>query len=134
MRHITILVFALSLTFFLHAQQPTKDDLSGIWQLAGDDGGSAYHGVLMVQQEDDGTYKVAACTLSSSARGIGMRKGDILSVAWYQKNGDGIAVGLTVYTIKGKSLEGEWRTVAQPNKAPRTERAKWLAKLKPSEI
>jgi len=117
------------------AIQDKPQDLTGIWQVAGEDGDKAYHGVLLIRQEDDGTYNVRVSTIGSTTRGVGICKGNILSVGWAQAIGDSHIVGVTVYEISkdGKSLDGEWRQIGE-NNAPRKERAKWLAKIKPSEI
>lgn len=131
---LSFVACALIVAWTVRAQDTPLADLSGIWQLSGEDGDQAYHGVLLIEQQDDGKFRVLSATLSGSARGVGIRKGDVLSVAWVQPQGDALVIGLTVYTIKdgGKTLEGEWRTLG-PGKSPRTERAKWLAKLKASE-
>lgn len=124
----------LACTFAVVTAQEPPPDLTGIWQVSGEDGDQAYHGVLMLERRDDGTYRATVATFGAATRGIGILKGGVLSVAWIQPAGDGIAAGLTVYDVSaaGKKLDGEWRTIG-PGKSPRIEKAKWVAKLKPSE-
>ena len=88
----------------------------------------------MLELQEDDSYRANVCTMGATAKGIGLRKGDVLSVGWVLPSVDGVAVGVTVYAIKdgGKLLDGEWRTRGEL-KAPRTESARWVAKLKPSE-
>ncbi len=127
------IAFILAASLGATPQDKAPADLSGIYQLSGQEGPDEYHGVLLLDKQDDGTYKMRVATFGGSFRGVGIRKGDILSCAWAQPSGDGLMLGLTVYAIKGKILEGEWTTVGA-GKMPRTEKARWIAKLKADEI
>ena len=55
-------------------QEPKPLDISGIWQLVGQEGDDKYHGAILIEQQDDGSCKVATCTLDTMTRGIGIRK------------------------------------------------------------
>ena len=126
-------VFAMA--FAVASQPPAKKDLSGIWQLSGQEGDDLYHGAILIEQLEDGSCKVATCTLDTMTRGVGIRKGNTLSVGWALQGKDRIIVGITVYTISadGKSLDGEWRTQGKA-KMPRTEKARWIGPIKRLEI
>ena len=131
-----VIVFAMAIA--ASSQPPVKagkQDLSGIWQLAGQEGDDAYHGAILIEQQEDGSCKVATCTLDSMTRGIGIRKGNTLSVGWALQGKDRIIVGVTVYTISadGKAMDGEWRTQGTA-KMPRTEKARWVSQIKQAEL
>lgn len=127
-----IAVFAFAFLSGASAQDQPQPDLSGIYHHSTESGDDISYGVLMLERQDDGTYKARAATFGSAARGVGIRKGDVLSVSWVQPTENGVGVWLTVYAIKGKSLDGEWIAIG-PGKASRTEKARWVAKLKMPE-
>lgn len=94
---------------------PIKDegkDVSGVYLLNGIDGGSEYSGsVVITRVKNAYIFQYSTVTETekgmsfSAMQGIGVLKGNSISVGW----GVGEKVtGATHYTIEGKNLSGTW--------------------------
>lgn len=105
-------------------------DLSGCYTCSGmtpassKGPGAKYTGVVMIQRIKD-MYVVSWNTGGEmNSIGVGMRKGDTLSVGWKLKD----TVGITVYKINGKILEGHYMSIpGSAHKSP--ERLKRVSRL-----
>lgn len=109
--------------------------LSGVYHLRGEENGKIYYGVCVIQ--DTKGSEIVHCVHvigTGITHGIGMRKGDTLSIAWKQTYPDAKSMGITVYSISkdGKSLDGGW--AAPGVDSPRKEALKFLRKVKDQEV
>ncbi len=100
-------VIFLLLSLFMMPLESNIDvggNISGIYTLKGTERENNYAGVVVVTETEDGISFSCALT-NTCSRGIGIRKGKHISVAW--KGTDG-SFGSTLYEIDGKTLRGIW--------------------------
>ena len=104
--------------------EDTLPDITGYYSCRGTDtSGKEYRGVTFTDKVEQ-TYLVIWVTGGVAVKGVGHRVGDMLSVGW--KAGE--LIGVTVYTIRGRILEGHHQTV--PGKGePLPERLQRLKRL-----
>lgn len=108
-------------------------DIDGIYSVTGTDrDGKGYVGVAIVQRRDQVFVMQWNMIGGMHYNGVGIRHGDILSMAWSFEGAKGITTGVTVYQIKatqqGPVLVGTW--ASRPGNAKQlTERAIFRAPL-----
>lgn len=103
-------------------------DLSGVYWVEGKDGQKDYDGMAWVKRYDESVYLVQWSGGGQNTIGIGMRTGDTLSVGWVQERGDKTVRGVTVYSVRARTLVGRWVTLPGKGVARET-----LTLLKPLE-
>src|SRR4051812_7723549 len=91
------------------AETPIVADLQGIYRVRSQDAdGSIYHGAATLTRKGEAT--VFHCIVEGGTiEGIGMRHGEVLSVAWWTA---GKTKGVTLYDVRqdkeGLKLVGRW--------------------------
>jgi serine/threonine protein kinase len=90
-------------------EPPHAAPLAGSWEIssAGNPTGGSYRGSVSIAHRAPDQYTLDWLVPGSPAyRGIGLRHGKLLGVAW----GIGNDYGLVIYTVQGGRLEGRWTT------------------------
>lgn len=94
---------AFAAAAFLFTGAAWADDLAGTYLCKGvDTTGAAYSGTAIIEKRGD-TYQVAWTLGKAKYLGIGIRAGDVLSVAYYGKIN-----GVIAYQISADKLSGTW--------------------------
>jgi hypothetical protein len=109
---------------------PEYADISGVYLVSGKDGQKSYAGAVVIRQLGE-VYFAQYAVGGTSTLGIGVRLGDRLSVGWVQAEGK-MTRGVTVYTVKGKRLDGRWATLPTSG-VVHSETLTWLAALPADE-
>lgn len=84
-------------------------DIDGYYVCRGTEGGKAYHGIVVIERR--GEVYVVAWMLGNQYTGVGIRTGDMLSVAWAAPGEKVPLRGINVYRIQNKTLTGTWATI-----------------------
>ena len=115
------------------ADPDAPDPIVGLWSIAGSlSGRSDYRGTVQIRAAGDG-YAVIYSAIADDKDGnvgvvqlvgVGLRKGDCLSVAWH----DGHRSGVSVWEISkdAKRMAGRW--TLYPGQKAGTESLKYLGK------
>ncbi len=99
---VVLLVFSLGMVFTSSGWAQVEDELLGKYRCQGvDTTGAAYSGTATIEREKD-CYRVTWLLAGTKYVGVGVRTGDVFSVAYYGKMSGVIAYRIAVGELKGK--------------------------------
>ena len=135
-RMVAIALFLATVAYANPTEDEPKKDgfLAGVYHLVGSENNKTYYGVLIVSHEDGSDIiNTVVVVGGSTSHGIGIIKGDSISLAWKMTLPAG-SVGVTHYEISKdkKTLTGVW--VAPGAETPRREKATFLRPVRDKEI
>lgn len=101
-------------------------DLEGIWSVeGGDDQHGCYEGIAIIQRTSPAAFRVLFFTGPNPVVGIGLHRRNTLAVAWQTGLKDVPLVGVTIYEIDGRTMEGKWTS----GKGVHEETLRWIRKV-----
>jgi hypothetical protein len=100
---LALLIAALGFVFASKSWAQVEDELLGKYRCQGvDTTGAAYSGTVTIEREKD-CYRVTWLLSGTKYLGVGIKMGDVFSVAYYGKMS-----GVIAYQIGAGELKGKW--------------------------